>query len=248
MNIKTHLSFVFKFANDLNIKKYIAPYPILPYKSKKIKLRYFYKTAAILLQIICPDAYLVYKKEDYKDILPETERQMIEYYVENKSEIPFEEVQQFKSSNGYIYFISLEKDSIQEKGYPDSKGIPLIYVNVSFDSDLVKTTTLILMIAIGIIAISNIMINSIRYSKSHLKIEALRENTIILVRISDDGKWLSENDINYVFDRFYKGSKGQSGIGMALSREYIKIHKRDIVVKLSGGTIFEIILPITYKK
>lgn len=333
---------------------------------------------------ILPDAYVIYTQEDYSDILPDSEEEMLTYYINNKSEIPFGEVQRFNSDNDYIYFVALNKDYMEEDGYSSAKGTPIIYVNVSFESDLVKTTTIILMIAMIIIAVllyfagnqiakilddkeasmkcffenashelktplmairsyadgiisglvnqergyeiiiketermtslvgdilelskvdsgiaipnlekndvreilydailliepilkqkgleitmnipkaliaecdedmmfsavSNILINSIRYSKSYIKIEGFRKRDMIIIRILDDGQDFSQVDVNHTFDRFYKGVKGQSGIGMALAREYIKIHNGDILIKFNDGTIFEILLPITCKK
>lgn len=89
-------------------------------------------------------------------------------------------------------------------------------------------------------AISNILTNSIR-------IEALKKERMIRIRLSDDGAVLSDADNEHIFDRFYKGMNGQSGIGMALSREYTRLHQGDISLIRIDKTTFHITLPINIK-
>lgn len=49
--------------------------------------------------------------------------------------------------------------------------------------------------------------------------------------------------ILFIFDRFYKGAGGQTGIGMALSMEYIRLQHGNIsVLTRDGKTTFEIAL------
>ena len=69
--------------------------------------------------------------------------------------------------------------------------------------------------------------------------------------VSDTGDGISENDLPYIFDRFYIAStsdQSQShGIGLALTYDLIKIHKGDISVtsKLNEGTTFTFNIPIS---
>lgn len=93
-------------------------------------------------------------------------------------------------------------------------------------------------------AISNILTNSIRYAESMISIDLIQEkNSRAKILIANDGKVLKEKDIKHIFDRFYKGDKGQSGIGLSLSQAYLKIQSGDIQVKIEDGkTIFEIVI------
>ena len=69
--------------------------------------------------------------------------------------------------------------------------------------------------------------------------------------VTDTGDGISENDLPYIFDRFYITStsdQSQShGIGLALTYDLIKIHKGDISVssKLHEGTTFTFNIPVS---
>ncbi|WP_082326134.1 sensor histidine kinase [Streptococcus sp. X13SY08] len=69
-------------------------------------------------------------------------------------------------------------------------------------------------------AISNILSNSLRYAKTYIQIEADSHH----IMIENDGPLLSSEDLSRTFDRFYIGKQGQSGIGMALTKEIIQQH------------------------
>lgn len=87
---------------------------------------------------------------------------------------------------------------------------------------------------------SNILTNAIRYAKSSIVISYQIKTEVLIIWISNDGI-ISLEDLKHVFDRFYKGTKGQTGIGMALSLEYIRLHHGNIVVYTKENrTIFEI--------
>lgn len=91
-------------------------------------------------------------------------------------------------------------------------------------------------------AFSNILTNCVRYAESCITVEAFRQKSgALCVRISNDGKTISEQDAAHLFDRFYKGAGGQTGIGMALCREYIRLHEGTVEVSVRDGkTVFEV--------
>ena len=64
------------------------------------------------------------------------------------------------------------------------------------------------------------------------------------IRIQDDGDGIAEADLPHIFDRFYMGRSGKSGIGLALTREIIHLHKGAIrAYNGETGAVFEITLP-----
>lgn len=71
------------------------------------------------------------------------------------------------------------------------------------------------------------------------------------VFVSDNGNGIAESDLPFIFDRFYITStsdQSQShGIGLALTKDLISIHKGSISVKskLKEGTTFEFEIPIS---
>lgn len=92
---------------------------------------------------------------------------------------------------------------------------------------------------------SNIMTNCVRYAKNCITIMAFQRKSpgSLTVRISNDGQMISKEDTAHLFERFYKGNGGQTGIGMALSLEYVRLHHGNISVSVcDGNTVFEVIL------
>ena len=92
-------------------------------------------------------------------------------------------------------------------------------------------------------AIYNILGNSIQYAKSKITIKSTcSENKFTLV-ISDDGPGIEEEDLKNIFDRFYKGKKGNFGLGLAISKNIVEKHGGTIVA-LNGTSGAEFIIKI----
>ncbi len=74
-----------------------------------------------------------------------------------------------------------------------------------------------------------------------------------LIEVSDNGEGIPESDLEHVFDRFYRGSETEhsetvgSGIGLALTKELVQLHRGDIRVQSSPGkgTMFVVEIPIS---
>ncbi|MCL2840193.1 MAG: HAMP domain-containing histidine kinase [Defluviitaleaceae bacterium] len=80
-------------------------------------------------------------------------------------------------------------------------------------------------------AIDNILTNCTRHGHTRIDISYVIEDGKIKITIADDGKGIKETDLPYIFKRFYKGENGNSGLGLAISK--------DIVEKLNGSIIAE---------
>lgn len=95
-------------------------------------------------------------------------------------------------------------------------------------------------------AITNIISNCIRYAKSSITLTSkIIENVKIELTISDDGPGFDENDLPNIFERFYKGKKGNFGLGLAISKNVIEKHDGNITAgNSSAGAVFIIRLPI----
>ena len=95
-------------------------------------------------------------------------------------------------------------------------------------------------------AITNIITNCVRYANSLISINLiiLGHNKIQLT-ISDDGTGFDTNDFSNIFKRFYKGSKGNFGLGLSISKNIIEQLGGTISARnLEKGAIFTIILPL----
>jgi two-component system sensor histidine kinase BaeS len=104
----------------------------------------------------------------------------------------------------------------------------------------------------------NIITNAIRYTPNQGRIEVStliveqKRKASILLSIRDNGPGISEEDLPYVFDHFYRGEKsrdrksGGTGLGLAIVKELVEIHGGHITVesRVGAGTVFHVLLPV----
>ena len=69
-------------------------------------------------------------------------------------------------------------------------------------------------------AIANLITNSVKYACSQIEISWKNQ----VLSIWNDGGELSTEDFSHMFERFYTGQNGNSGIGLALSKEIVEMH------------------------
>lgn len=95
-------------------------------------------------------------------------------------------------------------------------------------------------------ALTNILKNSIEHSYENNKvlIESSENNAYVKITIKDFGSGIPKEDINHIFERFYKGKDSDYdsiGIGLALSKSIIEKQNGKISVESSDdGTTFTI--------
>lgn len=102
-------------------------------------------------------------------------------------------------------------------------------------------------------AITNLIFNSIVHNKEEtlIKIGIVKKDTIEII-IKDSGVGISKNDLKHIFEKYYRGTntgelhKG-SGLGMAISKEIIEIHKGSIYVSSEIGIGTEVVIKINQK-
>jgi signal transduction histidine kinase len=100
----------------------------------------------------------------------------------------------------------------------------------------------------------NVLDNCIKYSPidSKAEIKLREENLSAVLTIADQGIGIPIDDLEKVFDRFYRASnvKGVTGtgLGLAISREIIEKHNGQITMDSSdiGGTEVKVILPLAH--
>ncbi|MFY8001144.1 MAG: sensor histidine kinase [Candidatus Kapaibacteriota bacterium] len=103
-------------------------------------------------------------------------------------------------------------------------------------------------------ALLNIVDNAVKYTQSGGSITvALRvQDDEALVSVSDSGYGIPEEDIPYIFDRFYRVDKSRStnisghGLGLSIVKWVVEAHKGRIKVasNVGKGTIFFLWLPL----
>ena len=95
-------------------------------------------------------------------------------------------------------------------------------------------------------AVTNILSNGVRYARSELRLTCCADKRHVTIRIQDDGDGIATEDLPHIFDRFYMGKSGKSGIGLALTKEIIHLHKGTIrAYNGDGGAVFEITIPVS---
>ena len=94
-------------------------------------------------------------------------------------------------------------------------------------------------------AFRNIIVNGLKYSKKKITVIIETNPKYVYIRFKDDGKGIDRDDIEHIFDRFYKGSDGGTGIGLSLAKEIIHLHKGNVTAyNYLDGAVFEVKLPI----
>ena len=80
-------------------------------------------------------------------------------------------------------------------------------------------------------AFSNILENSIKYSHGdEVEINVKKENSKKIVEFKDNGQGVPKEDIEKIFDRFYRVDKsrsrktGGSGIGLSITKKIVEVH------------------------
>lgn len=91
-------------------------------------------------------------------------------------------------------------------------------------------------------AFINILGNCARYAKQTITVKVQAIADIIYIEIYDDGDGFAPGEAARVFERFYKGAKGGSGIGLALTKTIIERHNGEVWAEdnPSGGAMFKI--------
>lgn len=102
-----------------------------------------------------------------------------------------------------------------------------------------------------VIVIQNLVTNAIKFSHQNGKIEVKtgREGDNVYVSVRDYGIGMEEEELEHIFQRFYKCDKSRNvegfGLGLPLSMKIAKKHGGTITVssKLGEGSIFTLFLP-----
>jgi signal transduction histidine kinase len=92
--------------------------------------------------------------------------------------------------------------------------------------------------------IDNLISNAIRYAKSVITVECYALGGNVTVRVSDDGPGFEPNVLPHVFERFYRGKNGLSGIGLSTVKAITDQHKGFATAENSEkGAVLTISIP-----
>lgn len=95
-------------------------------------------------------------------------------------------------------------------------------------------------------AIYNIIKNSVEAGVSIIQIDSYYNKEMIHIVIKDNGKGINEEDLPYIFNRFYRSRNNQKkgmGIGLSLTKEIILRHHGFISAYNEDGAVFDLSFP-----
>jgi two-component system sensor histidine kinase ResE len=106
--------------------------------------------------------------------------------------------------------------------------------------------------------LTNLIDNAIRHTAVGGKVDLTIKvhNQSLSFYIKDNGSGIKEEDLPFVFERFYKGDKartrgksGGTGLGLAIAKNIVEAHlgQIDVHSKMEEGTTFYFIIPRTMK-
>ncbi|MBS9462874.1 response regulator [Flagellimonas sp. 389] len=96
----------------------------------------------------------------------------------------------------------------------------------------------------------NLLSNAIKFTADHSVVELSAEyDSELILKVSDQGPGISEEEIIRIFDRYYQATKNRNsgtGIGLSLTKELVELHGGTIKIEstLNKGTTFIVSLPL----
>jgi len=108
-------------------------------------------------------------------------------------------------------------------------------------------------------ALMNLLDNAIKYSSGEairIDLRTFVNNRAVIVEVEDNGIGISRKEIKYIFDKFYRVTKGNlalkakgSGLGLNIVKQIMKSHGGKVNVQsvVNEGSMFSLVFPIKAK-
>lgn len=103
---------------------------------------------------------------------------------------------------------------------------------------------------------TNLIDNAIRHTQDGgtVTVDVSRSERYANVRVADTGSGIPEEDLPYIWERFYKADKARTrtdggiGLGLPITRHIVLEHQGDVIVEseLNRGTVFTVALPLSH--
>ncbi len=98
----------------------------------------------------------------------------------------------------------------------------------------------------------NILSNAIRYAKEKITVstylETEGEAVFCIAEVADDGDGIAEQELPHLFERFYKGEKGNFGLGLAISKSAMESMGGSLRAFNRDGAVFLLKVPYAEKR
>ncbi len=126
------------------------------------------------------------------------------------------------------------------------------HINISIDNSLTDSDQMIVVGDESLlkIAVSNLIDNACKYSNDHsVDVKFRHIEKFIEIKFEDKGIGISEEDLQKVFEPFYRGANtitiSGTGIGLPLVNQIIKNHNGTVEIssQINKGTVVTLLLP-----
>ncbi|KYP80453.1 sensor histidine kinase [Ferroacidibacillus organovorans] len=103
--------------------------------------------------------------------------------------------------------------------------------------------------------LTNLVDNALRHTREGgVSLQVTRNESHLILRVRDTGEGIPQEDVPFVFERFYKAdkartrSRGGTGLGLAITQNLIRAHGGEIGVEsqVGIGTTFSVVIPISF--
>ncbi|MEW5821253.1 MAG: CHASE2 domain-containing protein [Cyanobacteriota bacterium] len=127
------------------------------------------------------------------------------------------------------------------------KNVVIVYEKIDLPPVLIDNKHIL-------IVINNFISNAIKYSNTDSKvvIDTIIDNRYVKVSVTDSGIGIPEDDIEKVFDKFYRSRNNKekniegTGLGLSIVSKIIDIHggKLDVISEYGKGSTFSFSVPV----
>lgn len=91
----------------------------------------------------------------------------------------------------------------------------------------------------------NLLSNAVQYANNQVTLVGGMDADMLTIEVADDGPGITPGQEQLVFDRFFKGSKGNHGLGLAIAKAIVERHGGSIEAhNASTGAVFAVRLPV----
>ncbi len=94
-------------------------------------------------------------------------------------------------------------------------------------------------------AVANLLSNAVKHARSKIRVSKEVKDSWVVIEVADDGEGIDSKDIDKVFERFYKGKNGDTGIGLSIVKTIVEKHGGKVKAYNSKnkGAVFRIEIP-----
>lgn len=182
---------------------------------------------------------------DEKDRHEYSEKLNLEVGNMNKMVNELLKMQKMDSGEQQLQLEEVELGSLAEtvynqmKAVADERGLDVTIVKDDRNgSYLVNADLEMIRIVMG-----NFISNAVKYAGSKVRIKIMGSDRYVTFMVTNDGEPVSNNELKKVWDAFYKKDNsrtdriGSNGMGLAISRSILKLHKAKFGAVSDGSTV-----------